>query len=736
MKKFFIVLLILVLLPILTLGIFILTFDLNRYREFTAKKLSETLHYPVSIGSMETKLALVPTIQITDFKIMNQDKQAILTIPKMEATVEMAPLLKKQVNIQKISVPTLLMDATQLTKTEENKKATEQPKTEEHPKTESNVNSKIDLSKLIWIKDFQVGKLNLIYLLKDKKETITIENFVLSDMSSFSLKLNYLKKDFDISGSFGMLTNLLGNNPVLPIKLTIKTGGNTLSVNGQIQNLQKMEDIRLELNLTNSKFSDFLKLFGIKSDFNFKTNLRLSLDGKLTKFNLKNIALILGTDELVVKGSGTAEHVMDKPVLNLSLSSSLQLDSVAEKLGLNSFELTNTLKFKDGKIEIDNLKYLANKTDLTGKISLDFNQKPVYLQVNLNSVYLSLKDVLYQKVQKAIAPQKTSGATKVIPEIKIPWDVFKMFNLDGQIKVVNLFLSNNIDDYSSITLRPTLKDGVLNSPIQMALLSGTLNSVFHLNENDKTIQFKMEGKNINLDKVRELNKEFKNVFLNSDISVQTTGANTQEMLENSIGNIVIEIFGGQIVSPWFNELVERLDTTRTRNAFATTQQATNILCGALNVDLEKGVLISQDKIVLQTDFLDLILTGNIDLNKETLDMSMIPALPVSSKTASVLANVMQTIKLTGGWKDIQIGLDTKQLLSTLIQKEEKGSTSVQQKRKTNLCETALGRAVSTPQKKQVSNTKTLPVKDTTAKSKTDFKEQLFKSLSQVLTKKS
>ena len=71
MKKFFIALLILILLPILTVGIFILTFDLNRYREFTEKKLSETLNYPVSIGAMETKLAFVPTIQITDFKITN-----------------------------------------------------------------------------------------------------------------------------------------------------------------------------------------------------------------------------------------------------------------------------------------------------------------------------------------------------------------------------------------------------------------------------------------------------------------------------------------------------------------------------------------------------------------------------------------------------------------------------------------------------------------------------------------
>ena len=68
-KKILITLAVLIVLLLVGFGIFLATFDLNHYREFAQKQLSKALNYPVQIGSMRTKLSLIPTIQINNFKI-------------------------------------------------------------------------------------------------------------------------------------------------------------------------------------------------------------------------------------------------------------------------------------------------------------------------------------------------------------------------------------------------------------------------------------------------------------------------------------------------------------------------------------------------------------------------------------------------------------------------------------------------------------------------------------------
>ena len=99
-KRIFGIVFIVLFLAVIAIIIFVMTFDLNHYKDFTAKKLSVILDHPVTIESMHTKLALVPTITISGVKIGNndpfQDKAPLLAIQKMDAELELAPLLNSQ----------------------------------------------------------------------------------------------------------------------------------------------------------------------------------------------------------------------------------------------------------------------------------------------------------------------------------------------------------------------------------------------------------------------------------------------------------------------------------------------------------------------------------------------------------------------------------------------------------------------------------------------------------------
>ena len=90
------------------IAIFIFTFDLNRYKDFTEQKLTQVLQHPVTIDSMHIKLSLVPTITIQGFKISNNDpfkeKVPLLVVPTMHAELELAPLLARSIDIHSVNL--------------------------------------------------------------------------------------------------------------------------------------------------------------------------------------------------------------------------------------------------------------------------------------------------------------------------------------------------------------------------------------------------------------------------------------------------------------------------------------------------------------------------------------------------------------------------------------------------------------------------------------------------------
>lgn len=737
MKKFFIALLILILLPILTVGIFILTFDLNRYREFTEKKLSETLNYPVSIGAMETKLAFVPTIQITDFKIMNQDKKPILTIPKMEGTLEIIPLLKKQVNVPKILVPALFLDLTQLPKKQDGTSPAA-PATTNSKDNKPTFTPELDLSQLLWIKDFQVKKLNVIYPIKDKDQSITVEDFSLTDMSSFTLKINYLKNKFDVSGSMGMLTKLLGKSPLVPIKLNVKTKSVSFSCNGQIKDLTKMEGIRLDLNLTAGKLSEVLNIFGTKSDFNFNTHLRISVDGNLKNLNLKKIDFSVGNKELVLKGEGTLKQIASAPVLNLKLTNVLTSGKVGAKLNLAPFEMSEQIEFSNSKLSIKNIKYLANKSDMMGTIYLDLKKKPLSIQFDLKSSYLSLNDIFYQS-KKSLSKQAPLAQKKkaLIPEFNLPWDALNQFDLSGNLQIQKILFSNKINDFATLNIQPKLEKGTLVSPVQMRFLSGTIKSVLWIDQKEKKLQVKAKLENLNLNKVSPIHKELENAVLYSDFVLQSQGKTVKEILAQSEGKIALEILDGKITNQWFNTLAESFSSKKKMN-FTSSETPITLLCGVINLPIKKGILTSQDKIVLQTDVLNLIVNGTFNLNNETMEITLVPSLPSHLQSGKNLTDLMKVVQLKGPWTEPKITINTQKVLSDLINltlnktiQNKEGQT--QEVSPTALCQKALGRQLSRVKKSPKVNRQTYHSVER-PEEKVDLKKQLLNSLSQVLKK--
>ena len=174
LKKIFLILFVLIFLVAIAVAIFIFTFDLNRYKNLTEQKLSLLLGRPVTIESMHTKLSLVPTITINGFKILNnepfQGKSPLLSIQKMDAELELAPLLTYNINIHKVSLDKATINL--LKAADKNNWALKSNSTSSTEEKSAAKNTKINLQKNLRLNVVNIKELLVHYEDEKQKQKI------------------------------------------------------------------------------------------------------------------------------------------------------------------------------------------------------------------------------------------------------------------------------------------------------------------------------------------------------------------------------------------------------------------------------------------------------------------------------------------------------------------------------------------------------------------------------------
>lgn len=741
-KKIFLTLFILIFLLIVGVIIFLLTFDLNHYREFTQKKLSQALNYPVQIGSMHTKLSLIPTIKISNFKVRQngENPRIILDIPQMEATLDIISLLKRKIEISKIDILLVSLDSTLLVKND-----TEAPKKQvvtQGAKTDST-----ELINHLWIQQITIDKFLLRFMNRDKKEAVELNKFVLDNLNKFRFQVIYQSKKINVEGSAGLLTKLITKPKNLPIDLKIKQGNASLTVKGQIGDLLQLNQIRLDAQFNVSKLGSFLWMWGIKIPkfLDVNTVLKLSVGGDLKKLALKGIDLNMAKKALVITADGEALDLEKNPSVTLKANASLNKSSFSDKLGLKPFEMSTNVKANKVSASLENINFRAGRSDITGNILVDWKDL-LYVEPKLTSSYLSLKDILETSTKpenknnvKANTQQVKSTST--IPNTKINFDVLKGFNLNGKIELSHLFLTDQISDYLTINMAPKLDKGHLTSNFDGVLLTGKIRGNLDLDANKKTVALKFSGQGLDLDKIRDLDKSIKGAKINTDLSLNSKGDTIKSWAANSEGQILLELLGGTIMDKWFNSLPSAISKAKQKTGlldFSTSDQKTDIMCGAINVPIKNGVITSNEKIVLQTDALNFVAKGQVNLKNETVNVTIIPSVNQTRGMANSLLSTVQAIHLKGPWKDIEPSVDAGQAVENIAQIAVQKLTGqkTQVLGSTDLCQKVLGKKIqpTTTTKTTQKKVQTTQTKQMTTK-KENLKQQLINTLSQALQNK-
>ena len=110
MKKFLIIVTVIFALPAVALITFALTFDANRYKSVLIEKLEESMARDVMIDNISLNILRGLSLEARGLAIKDKDKtwnDFLLKAKTLNASVKIIPLLKKDIQIERLSIPEL-----------------------------------------------------------------------------------------------------------------------------------------------------------------------------------------------------------------------------------------------------------------------------------------------------------------------------------------------------------------------------------------------------------------------------------------------------------------------------------------------------------------------------------------------------------------------------------------------------------------------------------------------------
>ena len=762
-KKILKIFVFLLLLLFIGITIFFLTFDINRYRERIATKATEALGRPVSIGKIELKISLIPTITLKDIQLANapwsKSGKPMVQIDSMNVSFAFIPLFQgdfemKDFLINQMSV-NLEKQGAYVNWQLENKAPQEQTPDSAEVDIQSIQNKKLPA---FTADQIAINSMNVVYQNGSETQTIYLSDAVVQQLQAFSGELIYGGRVFKMSGTVDNLLNWLIAKPNYSFEIKLDAFNTLFALSGTIGDTAQFKDIYVNVQLSGHDFNALMQSFGEVPSFPQEAFVGgFMLRGDLQHMLLENVVFDVAEGKsLSMNASGVLANLTEKPAVNLSADLSINSKQFADSLKIKPFSISFDANILPGEIMLDRLVFYAGKSDLTGQISVDLSQEKPNIMATLSSEYLSLNDLVPEKDEPVSRTQtvtaKTSTLKKLFSDQTLDLTALKTFDATFSLNLKNVDLGSDLTEYVALNTKGQLKDDVLTvAPLNVAALGGTTSGHITVSaQEEPEIEVSLFSKNLQSNSLKSLRTMVRDVQVDSVVNLKSSGNSVKALMSHLNGAISAEILSGSIVSPVFNSLP--LPAMVIRNqvspvAFSTSDQISKIICGAVNMKIKNGIIQLNKNIALETSTVNFVVSGDVNLADETLSLSMQPSVSAAaSKVTNQVLSLSQAVKIAGPFTALKPSLDAASVSSTVAKaglnillgdKIKEDNTNL---KPYALCEKALGRAFpkkeTEPAVNSVATEKTAEVVAPAPEPisfKDQFKRDLLNSLSKALS---
>jgi len=410
----------------------------------------------------------------------------------------------------------------------------------------------------------------------------------------------------------------------------------------------------------------------------------LTVEGKLTTLSAladnEEIQIVLGTAV-----AGSEIHItghVSKPLDGKGIALVLEMDSadmatLGEVAGVplehSALKLKTTIKDSDEGFDFSGLQVNLGGSDVTGDVRLALGQATPKINIALQSEKFSLADVLPEQKgvaakepeSKSAKSQKAGGkAKRVFPSEAIDVKALKSVDADIAYNAKRFVLPGM--ELTNMDVQAQLKGGVLKlSPFKATLGGGAVNMTMVLRGNQTPMGFDLavKGRNINSGRVLAQGNGVKQKPLmeggnmNADVSMKGKGVSIAQIMGHSNGRMKVSLGKAKVRSDALNlvggdvvmTLVDKL------NPFAESKDYMDLQCGVVHFRINDGLMVSEDGIAIETDRMNILSEGKINLQDESLDLSI--GTEPRDGIGVNLSNMVNVVRLGGTLAEPGVAMD-------------------------------------------------------------------------------
>lgn len=472
---------------------------------------------------------------------------------------------------------------------------------------------------------------------------------------------------FGLSGKFELLADALRLTGI-----EIQLGGATGSINADIGLPIASATGAFDVRANGASFQAVFPDTGPwePPDMPFEIRAQGKFDDGL--LHIKPVTIQLGDAHV------TAEGVFDLPPnpsrTNLTITAraaSLATIGTFNERPLPDMNFSLDAKFAGTpqSFSIEDLAIMAGDSDMTGSIIVQLDRAVPDVSLTLQSNLLDVTPLLEtsSEVAKAFddigddAGAEPAGDGRLIPEWTLPLEKLTAFNavIDIDIDKYRQYLR----EIDHLVLDAVVRDGLLDvERASGATASGSVSATFDIVPTDDSamVHATFEGEDLLLGFTKDRTRDEIDSDPKFGISVALDGAGLtlRDIAANLNGQIKVSSSEGRMENTalrffygdFFGELLTAL------NPFAKTAPYTEISCIMVVVDIENGLFDADPGMALQTDKMNIISGGTIDLRTEKLDFNFRTA-PRKKISISAGEFINPYIKVAGMLADPRLTLD-------------------------------------------------------------------------------
>jgi len=684
MKKLLKILIGFLLLVLLAVAALLITFDANNYKDQIIEQAEQQTGREFKIDG-DIQLSVFPWIGLKVEQVMLGNAQGFSERPfaeiaQLDVKVMMLPLLKKEVQVDKIRLHGLVMSLEVNAQGKNNWSDFSQTAAEDATKDES-IDDKKDGS----VQPAQESGAVLAGLAVNGIELVDA-SFRWSDaktntsasISDLSLETSAISFDEPVDVEFN--AHVVSNQPEVDAKISLQT---KIKFNKDI-NVFDIDGLELNVQtLMQSLSKELITL-------DFKTNARVDLKQQTASLNSLEVGIsgaVLSADldisqldsEPQIKGS-ISTNVINGRVLAEKFQ--LELPPMANENSLSRVSIQSNIKATSGSVSLDGFKINLDKTQITGWVHvLDIAQPKVEYDLKMSAINL---DDYMAPVAQTTEPQAagvaSSEAGKQDVEIPLPVELLNTLGVNGLFEVEKITMQKIA--VTDISIKTRIANGLVSiKPVTMSLLDGRMKAGIDLNVRQipaYTITVDAKGLqaapivNPILEGVMgdEKIKVEGAVQFSADIKTQGSsmlalkkaarGAVNFDMNQTSVTGIDVEYFARNAIVDYLQQ--KKLDVSPEWRGQYQPKQTTAFRKIHASAVIAQGKLRNDD-FIMDSKRIKITGKGVVNIVNNTMDYNALIDLSLERKKtfAEKLLDEPMGVRIRGPFENLSIEPDTRQL---------------------------------------------------------------------------